>query len=121
MSPLLILSYWEIKACNHAVSLAIYFYNKRRIVKVIFWIVLYVSCHGNGGEHEKHEDPLIDHDTVPHEEKGEHDTAPHQEDHGASLMEQGHEATSHEVPAETHDTAHEEWGSALTEEFPVSQ
>jgi hypothetical protein len=60
----------------------------------------------------------MDHDTVPHEE---HDTAPHQKEHGASLMEQGHETTSHEVSGETHETTHEEWGSSLTEEFPVSQ
>jgi len=65
---------------------------------------------GHGEEHEKkHEDSLM-----------EHDTAPHQEDHGASLIE-GHETTSHEVSDKTDNTAHEEWGSSLTEEFPVSQ
>jgi hypothetical protein len=55
----------------------------------------------------------------------DHDTVPHQkEDHGASLMEHhGQETTSHGVPSETHETAHEEWGSSssLTEEFPISQ
>ncbi len=75
----------------------------------------------HGGEHEESEDSFMDHDTVPHEGKEEHDTAPHQKDHGASLMEQGHETTSHEVSGETHEDAHEEWGSSLTEEFPVSQ
>jgi len=75
---------------------------------------------GHGGEHEEHEDSFMDHDTVPHEGDEEHDTAPHQKDHGASL-EQGHETTSHEVSGETHESAHEEWGSSLTEEFPVSQ
>jgi regulator of protease activity HflC (stomatin/prohibitin superfamily) len=74
--------------------------------------------HGDhGGEHEEHEDSFMDHDTVPHEGDEEHDTAPHQKEHGASLMEQGHETTSHEVSGDTH----EEWGSSLTEEFPVSQ
>jgi len=76
---------------------------------------------GYGGEYEEHEDSSMDHDTVPHEGKEEHDTVPLQEDHGASLMEHGHEATSHEVSGETHEDAHEEWGSSLTEEFPVSQ
>jgi regulator of protease activity HflC (stomatin/prohibitin superfamily) len=57
---------------------------------------------GHGGEHEEHDGSFMDHDTVPHEGKEEHDTAPHQ-DHGAS------------------GGTHEEWGSALTEEFPVSQ
>jgi len=76
---------------------------------------------GHGGEHEEHEDSFMDHDTVPHEGDEEHDTAPHQKEHGASLMEQGHETTSHEASGETHETTHEEWGSSLTEEFPVSQ
>ncbi len=64
---------------------------------------------GHGGEYEKHEE---------HEGSSmEHDTPTHQEDHGASLMEHGHETTSHEESGGTH----EEWGSSLTEEFPVSQ
>jgi hypothetical protein len=75
---------------------------------------------GHGGKHEEHEDSLMDH-TVPHEGSEEHDTAPHQKEHGASLMEHGHETSSHEVHGETHESAHEEWGSSLTEEFPVSQ
>ena len=59
----------------------------------------------------------MDHGTVPHEGKEEHHTTPHQ-DHGASLMEeQGHETAPHGVSGDTH----EEWGSSLTEEFPVSQ
>jgi hypothetical protein len=70
---------------------------------------------GHGGvEHEDHGDSLMDYGTVPHQK----------EDHGASLMEpHGQETTSHGVPDETHETAHEEWGSSssLTEEFPVSQ
>ena len=80
--------------------------------------------HG-GGEHEEHGDSFMDHGTVPHEGTEKHDTAPHQkEDHGASLMEHhGQETTSHEVPGETHESAHEEWGSSssFTEEFPISQ
>jgi regulator of protease activity HflC (stomatin/prohibitin superfamily) len=77
--------------------------------------------HG-GGEHEEHGDSFMDHDTAPHEGREEHNIAPHKkEDHGASLMD-GHETTSHEVPGETHEAAHEKWGSSsFTEEFPVSQ
>jgi regulator of protease activity HflC (stomatin/prohibitin superfamily) len=58
--------------------------------------------HG-GVEHEDHGDSLMDYGTVPHQK----------EDHGTSLMESD----------ETHEAAHEEWGSSssLTEEFPVSQ
>ncbi len=68
----------------------------------------------------------MDHGTVPHDGKEEHGTVPHQkeEDHGASLMEHhGQETTSHEMPGETHEAVHEEWGSSssLTEEFPISQ
>ena len=76
------------------------------------------SEHGgghSGGGHEDHGDTLMDHGTVPHDDK---------EDHGASLMEHhGQEAASHGVPSETHDDAHEEWGSSssLTEEFQISQ
>ncbi len=88
---------------------------------------------GHGGEgHEGHGDSLMDHGTtttphesapVPHEE---HDaTVPQKEDHGASLMEHhGQEETaSHEVPVETHEAIHEEWGasSSMTEAFPISQ
>jgi hypothetical protein len=64
----------------------------------------------------------MEHDTVPHEGGEEHNIAPHKkEDHGASLMD-GHETTSHEVLGETHEAAHEKWGSSsFTEEFPVSQ
>ena len=83
--------------------------------------------HGGGG-HEDHGDSLMDHDeTTPHNDKEEHGTVPHQkEDHGASLMEhhgQEAEATSHGVPSESHEAAHEEWGtsSPMTESFPVSQ
>ncbi len=77
--------------------------------------------HGeHGTDHGGHEDSSMDHDTVPHKGKEEHDTSSHQEhkDHGASLTEHGHEALG-----ETHEAAHEEWGSSssLTEEFPVSQ
>jgi hypothetical protein len=82
--------------------------------------------HGeHGGGHEDHGDSLMDHGTVPHDGKEEHGTVPHQkEDHGASIMEHhGQETTSHGVPSETHEAAHEEWGSSssFTEEFPVSQ
>ena len=79
---------------------------------------------GHGGEgYEGHGDSLMDHGTVPHDE---HDSVvPHQkEDHGASLMEHhGQETAPHGVPGETHETAHEEWGtsSSMTESFPVSQ
>jgi regulator of protease activity HflC (stomatin/prohibitin superfamily) len=78
--------------------------------------------HGGGG-HEEHKDSFMDHDTVPHKGKEQHelhDTAPYQ-DHGTSLMEHGHETTSHEESGETHESPHVEWGSSLTEEFPVSQ
>ncbi len=73
------------------------------------------------GEHEAPEGSFMDHSTVPHEGKKEHDTSTHQEDHGASLTEHGHETTSHEESGGTHEAVHEEWGSSLTEEFPVSQ
>lgn len=68
--------------------------------------------HGGGYGGGEHEDSFMDHDTALHKK----------EDHGASLMD-GHETTSHEVPGETHEAAHEEWGSSssFTEEFPVSQ
>ena len=78
--------------------------------------------HGeHGGGHEDHGDSLMDHGTVPH-----HETAPHddKEEHGASLMEHhGQEAASHGVPGESHEAAHEEWGTSpsMTESFPVSQ
>jgi len=76
---------------------------------------------GHGGEYEEHEGSFMDHDTVPHEGKDEHGFHDAAQDHGASLMEHGHETTSHEESGETHEPAHVEWGSSLTEEFPVSQ
>jgi len=35
----------------------------------------------------------------------------------------GQEAASHGVPSESHEAAHEEWGTSppMTESFPVSQ
>ncbi|MCR4290628.1 MAG: SPFH domain-containing protein [Candidatus Scalindua sp.] len=81
---------------------------------------------GLGGvKHDDHGDSLMDHGTVPREGNEEPDTVPHQkEDHGASLMEHhGQETTSQGAADETHEVAHEKWGSpsSLTEEFPISQ
>ncbi len=81
--------------------------------------------HG-GGHSEKHEghgassthhDAAAPHDTTG---KGEHGVTPHRQEEGHNApLENGHETTSHEESGKTHG-ADEEWGSALTEEFPVS-
>ncbi len=81
--------------------------------------------HG-GGHSEKHEghgassthhDAAAPHDTTG---KGEHGVTPHRQEEGHNApLEHGHETTSHEESGKTHG-ADEEWGSALTEEFPVS-
>ncbi|MCP4252256.1 MAG: hypothetical protein GY775_02400 [Candidatus Scalindua sp.] len=87
---------------------------------------------GHGGGHEDHGDTLMDHgtdphhETAPHDDKEEHGAVPHQkEGHGASITEhhEQQEAASHGMHGESHEAAHEEWGtsSSMTESFPISQ